>query len=83
MQFQVTEATDAVLISGAKRVADLLRHELGFQPRSVFEESATKGELLVAKEANGKVLGFTRYHHRWDNRTTLYEIGCGSGLCRS
>ncbi len=56
-----------------KRIADQHRAELGFHARQAYVDSLNKGELLIAKIAD-QIVGFTRYHHRRDNRTTLYEI---------
>lgn len=63
------------LIADVKRIADRLRSQLGFINSSAFKDSLRRGELLIARDRFGVVVGFTRYHHRRDRITTLYEIG--------
>lgn len=60
-------------VDDVKRIADQHRAELGFHARQAYVDSLSKGELLIAK-IDDQIVGFTRYHHRRDNRTTLYEI---------
>ena len=60
-------------VNTVKYIAEQHRVELGFHARQAYVESLNKGELLIAKRDN-QIVGFTRYHHRRDNRTTLYEI---------
>lgn len=60
-------------IDAVKQLADQHRTELGFHSRQVYIDSLEKGELFVATREN-QVVGFTRFHHRRDHRTTLYEI---------
>ena len=69
----ISSANDLSVIDAVKRIADQNRPELGFHVRQAYVDSVNKKELLVAKKAN-QVVGFARYHHRRDNRTTLYEI---------
>ena len=69
----ISSANDLSVIDAVKRIADQNRPELGFHVRQAYIDSINKRELLVAKKAN-QVAGFARYHHRRDNRTTLYEI---------
>ncbi len=69
----ISNATNLPIIDAVKRVADQHRPELGFHTRQAYVDSLNKGELLIAKRA-AEVVGFVRYHHRRDNRTTLYEI---------
>lgn len=60
-------------IDHVKNIAEQCRVELGFHSRQAYVESFNKGEILIAKR-DKQIIGFTRYHHRRDNRTTLYEI---------
>ena len=60
-------------IDDVKNIAEQHRIELGFHSRQAYIESLNKGEILIAKR-NNQIVGFARYHHRRDNRTTLYEI---------
>jgi ribosomal protein S18 acetylase RimI-like enzyme len=60
-------------LAAVKSLADLHRRELGFHSRESYRESSRKGELLAATEG-GEVLGFVRFHHRRDSRTTIYEV---------
>lgn len=69
----ISSASDLSVIDAVKRIADQHRPELGFHTRQAYADSVNKGELLIAKRAT-QVVGFARYHHRRDNRTTLYEI---------
>lgn len=73
-----------------KIVADAQRDELGFIARQSFEESAAKGELLIAvsKGAAERVVGFVRFHRRRDATVTIYEIATardtrGAGVGRA
>ena len=82
----ISNATNPAIIDAVKRIADQHRTELGFHTRQAYVDSLNKGELLIAKRA-AEVIGFVRYHHRRDNRTTLYEIavtpdGRGKGVGR-
>lgn len=69
----ISKARDLSVIDEVKRLADEYRRELGFHTRQVYVDSLNKDELLIAKNGN-QIVGFVRYHHRRDNRTTLYEI---------
>ena len=69
----ISRAKNLSYIDDVKRIADQHRAELGFHARQAYVDSLNKGELLIAKIDN-QIVGFTRYHHRRDNRTTLYEI---------
>lgn len=69
----ISKAKDLSDVDVVKRIADQHRAELGFHARQAYVDSLNKNELLIAKKAN-QIVGFTRYHHRRDNRTTLYEI---------
>ncbi len=69
----IVNATDLSVIDEIKHIADRYRPELGFHTRQAYVDSANKGELLIAR-SNIEVVGFARYHHRRDNKTTLYEI---------
>lgn len=69
----IVNATDLSAIDAIKRIADQCRAELGFHTRQAYVDSLNKDELLIAKR-DADVIGFARYHHRRDNRTTLYEI---------
>ena len=68
----ISNANDLSVIDAVKRIAEQHRPELGFHARQAYVDSLNKGELLIAQ--NDRVVGFARYHHRRDNRTTLYEI---------
>ncbi|HHW27508.1 MAG TPA: GNAT family N-acetyltransferase [Firmicutes bacterium] len=66
-----------------KSLADCHRKEIGFLPRAAFEESALHQCLIVACDDKG-VVGFTRFRHRRDGVTVIYEIcsqlsGSGAG----
>jgi GNAT superfamily N-acetyltransferase len=83
----VETANSLSTVDAVKRIADEHRAELGFHARQAYVDSLNKGELLIAK-IDGQIVGFARYHHRRDNRTTLYEIattpdirGKGVGRC--
>ena len=69
----IVNAADLSFIDAIKHIADHCRAELGFHTRQAYVDSVNRGELLVAKR-DTDVVGFARYHHRRDNRTTLYEI---------
>lgn len=69
----VEHASHLGVIDAVKCIADQHRSELGFHPRQVYVDSLNKDELLIAK-MDSQVVGFVRYHHRQDGRTTLYEI---------
>ena len=69
----ISQAKNLSDVNDVKRIADQHRAELGFHARQAYVDSLNKGELLIAKKAD-QIVGFTRYHHRRDNRTTLYEI---------
>ena len=82
----VVEARSDEHVSAAKQIADRFRRELGFHTAQAFQDSGNRGELLVALMGSDPV-GFVRFHHRRDRRTTLYEIasvlqgaGVGRGL---
>lgn len=62
-------------IDKVKALADNHKAELGFVLRPALEKSILSNELLVASdEATSEVLGFTDFHHRRDEQTTLYHI---------
>ncbi|MYC76284.1 GNAT family N-acetyltransferase [Candidatus Poribacteria bacterium] len=69
----ISKAKDLSDVDIVKHIADEHRAELGFHARQAYVDSLDKGELLIAKKED-QVVGFVRYHHRRDNRTTLYEI---------
>ena len=69
----IVSASDFSVVDAIKRIADHSRAELGFHTRQAYVDSLNKGELLIAKR-DADVVGFARYHHRRDHRTTLYEI---------
>lgn len=75
----IYKAKDISDIDFAKQIADEHRSELGFHSRQAYIDSLNKGELLIAKVDN-QVVGFTRFHHRRDHRTTLYEIAVNSDV---
>lgn len=60
-------------IDQVKAIVDSHRIELGFHSMQSFIDSFNKREIIIAK-CDGLVVGFTRYHHRKDGKTTLYEI---------
>ena len=75
-------------ITAVKRIADSNKREIGFIVRPILEASIESGELLVAHEENGEVIGFLRWHRRRDGWSTIYEIcvradfrGLGIGKC--
>jgi Acetyltransferases len=78
----VTLGNEETHINGAKRIADSHRPEVGFHTRQAFHDSAKRGELLVALEKDD-VVGFVRFRHREDRRTTLYEIATAPSHRRS
>lgn len=62
-------------IHRVKALADSHKMELGFVLRPALEKSILCNELLIASDgAMSEVLGFTDYHHRRDEQTTLYHI---------
>ena len=69
----ISKAKDLSDVDIVKHIADQHRAELGFHARQAYVDSLDKGELLIARK-DDQVVGFVRYHHRRDNRTTLYEI---------
>ncbi len=69
----ISKAKDLSDVDVVKHIADQHRAELGFHARQAYVDSLNKDELLIAKK-DDQVVGFVRYHHRRDNRTTLYEI---------
>ena len=69
----ISKAKDLSDVDSVKHIADQHRAELGFHARQAYVDSLEKGELLIARK-DDQVVGFVRYHHRRDNRTTLYEI---------
>jgi len=69
----IENANNISTVDQMKHIADEYRWELGFHSRQVYLDSLKKGELLIAK-IDSRVVGFVRYHHRRDSRTTLYEI---------
>ena len=69
----ISQAKNLSDVDDVKRIADQHRVELGFHAHQAYMDSFSKRELLIAKIDN-QIVGFTRYHHRRDNRTTLYEI---------
>ncbi len=69
----ISKAKNLSDVDAVKCIADQHRSELGFHARQAYVESLNKDELLIAKSAD-QIIGFARYHHRRDNRTTLYEI---------
>ena len=69
----ISEAKNLSDVDSVKHIADQHRVELGFHARQAYVDSLEKGELLIARK-DDQVVGFVRYHHRRDNRTTLYEI---------
>lgn len=69
----VEKAQDISIVDPVKSIADIHRLELGFHSRQSFLDSLNKDEILVARY-EGDIVGFVRYHHRKDKRTTIYEI---------
>lgn len=70
-----------------KALADAHKRELGFVLRPALKKSIDRGELLVAENGTG-VIGFVDFHHRQDERTTLYHIAVeisqrGKGIGRA
>lgn len=70
--YRIRKATQADL-DIVKELADSCKHELGFVLRPALARSIAREELLVA-ENHASVIGFVEYHHRQDERTTLYHI---------
>jgi GNAT superfamily N-acetyltransferase len=71
-----------------KRVCDAHRVELGFVMRPALAESIARGEVLLACDARGTVIGLVDFHHRRDQQTTLYhlvvsEVARGRGVGRA
>jgi GNAT superfamily N-acetyltransferase len=71
--FRVYKALNGNAAAAAKLLSDRHRSEVGFHPYQSFADSQRRGELLLA-DLGGTVVGYVRYHHREDHRTTLYEI---------
>ena len=70
--YAVRKATPGDLDS-IKVIADTHRHELGFVLRPALARSIQRGQVFVAQNSTGLV-GFVEYHHRQDERTTIYHI---------
>ena len=70
-------------IDGIKQLADQHKTELGFVIRGALMKSINQGQLLVALDDRGKVVGFNQYRHRKDQQTTLYNIVVAEELRRS
>ena len=69
----ISQAKNLSDVDDVKHIADQHRAELGFHARQAYVDSLSKRQLLIGK-IDDQIVGFTRYHHRQDNRTTLYEI---------
>lgn len=77
----------ASIIDEVKVLADEHRWEIGFHSRKAFEESAERSQLIIAAKGRD-ILGFVRFRHRRDHRTSIYEIvtkadARGSGIGKS
>jgi len=75
LNFRIEACEGESAIAQVKAIADVLRNQLGFINANAFSDSARRQELLVARDQGGNIVGFTRFHHRRDRITTLYEIG--------
>lgn len=61
-------------IDGVVAIARKNVDSLGFLPRGGWIESAKKGEMLVAKDAEtGSVDGFLQFHAKKDRTVTVYK----------
>jgi ribosomal protein S18 acetylase RimI-like enzyme len=69
----IEKTVDEKTLAAVKALADQHRQQMGFHSRESYLESNRNGELFAAIQG-GKVLGFVRFHHRRDARTTVYEI---------
>jgi ribosomal protein S18 acetylase RimI-like enzyme len=68
-------------VDAVKSIADAYRAELGFHTRQSFLESLARRELLVAR-AEGRIVGFLRFHHTRAGHTTLQEIATCAAVRR-
>lgn len=61
-------------IEEIKKIADKNTDTIGFVLKPALEENCQRKTLIVAKDENGKVLGFCNYHKRKDGVNVIYEI---------
>lgn len=67
-------------LSGAKKLSDCFKRELGFINRGMLQKAIDNNELLVgwkpsADTAEPEVVGFVHFYVRRDQLLTLYSIG--------
>lgn len=70
---QIRKATPRHLCQ-IKKIADANRQSIGFVLRPALLEAIQRHELFVAIARNGRILGFVNFHHRLDEKTTIYEL---------
>jgi N-acetylglutamate synthase-like GNAT family acetyltransferase len=61
-------------LDAIKALCDAHRLELGFVMRPALIESIARGEVLVAFQPGGRIVGLVDFHHRRDQQTTLYHL---------
>ncbi|NIP31133.1 MAG: GNAT family N-acetyltransferase [Candidatus Dadabacteria bacterium] len=70
---------------GIKKITNQHRKELGFVMQPALREAIKRGELKVALNSEGEVIGFVHWRKRRDGFHKIYEIAVergwiGSGL---
>jgi len=70
---QIRKATPRHLYQ-IKKIADANKENIGFVLRPALLEAIQRQEILVAIARNGRILGFVNFHHRLDEKTTIYEL---------
>lgn len=72
--YKIESATEAQL-DQIKAIADENKDALGYIRPSILMNSIRDNELLIARENKKEdILGFIRYHHRRDRKTTIYSM---------
>lgn len=70
---QIRKATPKHLCQ-IKKIADANKETIGFVLRPALLEAIQRHELLVGIARNGRIFGFVNFHHRLDEKTTIYEL---------
>ncbi len=61
-------------LDAVKLLCDAHKRELGFVLRPSLAAAITQGEIIIAADAGGQLLGLVHFHHRRDAQTTLYHL---------
>ncbi len=74
VQIETVGRSDTGAISAAIALADHGKGTLGYLPHAVYEEAATRGELIVAKDLSQDTIGFALFEltTRWIRLKQLY-----------